>query len=101
MISTYLGVLLISLSGPLLLSFYPPLKFWSKSRLLSKTLLGVATPFIVWDVLATHFGHWSFAADKVYALRLINLPIEEVLFFFIIPFCCLFTWEVIQLCTRS
>lgn len=101
MISAYLGVLLLSLGGPLLLSFYPPLRFWGKTRLLIRTLLLVAIPFIIWDILATHFGHWSFAPDKVYALRFINLPLEEVLFFFIIPFCCLFTWEVIQLCTRS
>jgi lycopene cyclase domain-containing protein len=49
-----------------------------------------------WDVFATCRGHWYFNPTGVYDMRVINLPLEEVLFFIFIPFCCIFTWEAIR-----
>ena len=36
---------------------------------------------------------WSFNNDYVSGIYLLNLPIEEWLFFLIIPFCCVFIYE--------
>ncbi len=52
--------------------------------------------FGAWDVFATYRGHWHFNPDGVWSPKIINLPIEEVLFFVVIPFCCIFTWEAIN-----
>lgn len=101
MISAYLGALILALLGPLLLSFYPPLKFYRHKSLLLKTICTVAAPFIVWDLLAVYFQHWSFEQSKVYPWSFINIPLEEVLFFFVIPFCCIFTWEVVLYFSRN
>jgi len=32
----------------------------------------------------------------VWRLRIINLPLEEILFFPVITFCCIFTWEALK-----
>lgn len=93
--SQYLLVLLISGAVPFFLSFYPPLKFYRKPRAL---VSAVAAPLIVfgaWDVFAVWRGHWHFRKEAVFPARIINLPVEEVLFFVVIPFCCIFTWEVL------
>ncbi len=101
--SNYMTVLLISGIFPLLLSFYPPLKFYggSNKKALSLSILLIILIFGAWDVFATWRGHWSFDPSGVWPVRITNLPVEEVLFFVVIPFCCLFTWEVLKYISGS
>jgi lycopene cyclase domain-containing protein len=91
-------LLLLSLSVPLVLSFYPPLGMYKEGGIKALFLsLGiVALTFGAWDVFATWRGHWHFDPAGVWAVRMINLPVEEVLFFVVIPFCCIFTWETLK-----
>jgi len=53
-----------------------------------------AIPFLLWDALVTG-AHWHFNPLYVSRIKIINLPIEEILFFITVPFACLFTWEMI------
>jgi len=53
-----------------------------------------AIPFLLWDALVTG-AHWHFNPLYVSGIKIINLPIEEILFFITVPFACLFTWEMI------
>lgn len=53
-----------------------------------------AVPFLLWDALVTG-THWNFNPLYVSGIKIINLPIEEILFFITVPFACLFTWEMI------
>jgi lycopene cyclase domain-containing protein len=94
--SKYMIVLFLSGFFPLLLSFYPPLKFWRNSKALIFTLSILIIIFGSWDVFATWRGHWYFDPRSICGFKIINLPIEEWLFFAIIPFCCIFTWEVLK-----
>ncbi len=94
--SAYFLVLLFSLCLPLFLSFYPPLKFYQKTPKLLFSILLTVFLFGLWDVIATARGHWWFEPDKICGIHFINLPLEEWLFFIVIPFCCLFTWETIK-----
>lgn len=85
----YLWVLLGSLSFPLLFSiFYMDLiKNWRHFALSTSI---VAIIFLIWDVLFTHQGIWSFNNDYCLGYSFYNMPIEEWLFFYIIPYCSLF-----------
>lgn len=91
-------MMVLVLSGilPLLLSFYPPLKFWSNFRSLIFSLSILMVVFGAWDVFATWRGHWYFNPRGVFGIRIINLPLEEWLFFIVVPFCCIFTWEALK-----
>jgi lycopene cyclase domain-containing protein len=53
-----------------------------------------AIPFLLWDAIVTG-AHWNFNPKYVSGIKIINLPIEEILFFITVPFACLFTWEMI------
>lgn len=53
----------------------------------------VAIPFILWDVWFTQLGVWWFNDTYLLGFRILGLPIEEILFFFCIPFSCVFTYH--------
>lgn len=89
-------VLVISGSVPFILSFFKPLKFYRNTSSLLLSILFVLILFGSWDVFATYRGHWRFNPEGVWDFRVLNLPLEEVLFFVVIPFCCIFTWEAMK-----
>lgn len=93
---TYLIILIISLSYPLFKSFGAPLFFSKKFRALFPAILIMALIYIVWDVYFTSIGIWGFNSDYLLDIYIGKLPIEEILFFIIIPFSCMFIYEVIR-----
>ncbi|RKY32131.1 MAG: lycopene cyclase domain-containing protein [Candidatus Omnitrophota bacterium] len=99
--SKYIQVLLLSISVPFLFSFWPGLNFYRKPRALIYSLSLILLIFGGWDIFATWRGHWSFDPEGVWGIKIINLPVEEALFFIVIPYCCLFTWEAIKYFKRK
>jgi len=94
--SDYMRVLILAGFLPFVLSFYPPLKIYRYGRSLLYSIFLIIIIFGVWDIFATWRGHWAFNPEGVGDFKIINLPMEEVLFFVVIPFCCIFTWEVVK-----
>jgi lycopene cyclase domain-containing protein len=93
--SLYAWVLIASIIGPLGLSFDKKVHFYTTWKLLIPSILAIAVPFIVWDIYFTHLGVWGFNPNYLSGVYLMNIPIEEVLFFVLVPFCCLFIYEVL------
>jgi len=52
--------------------------------------------YIAWDIYFTSKDVWNFNKLYVAGINLVNLPLEEVLFFFIVPYCCVFIYECIR-----
>lgn len=92
----YLLLMCFTLFGPLILSFDKKVHFWThiKQVLISATL--VATPFLIWDIIFTWKEVWGFNGDYLTGINLVNLPIEEVLFFWVVPYAGLFVFECIK-----
>lgn len=91
----YMGVLLFSISYPLAQSFEPKIRYVSQWYALFPALLISATSFIVWDYWFTQIGVWEFNPRYVLGIFILDLPIEEWLFFLIVPFACVFIYEVL------
>ncbi|WBX71612.1 lycopene cyclase domain-containing protein [Tenacibaculum retecalamus] len=93
----YLILTLGSLSIPLLYSIIEK-KFhfiqYFKQAFIS--ILLVAIPFLIWDGLFTKYGVWGFNSNYHLSIEIFKMPIEEWLFFFCIPYACLFTHEVLK-----
>lgn len=93
---TYFLILAASVAGPLALSFDKKVGFYKKWKYLFPAMLLPALLYIVWDIYFTSIGVWSFNEAYITGIKLVNLPIEEVLFFVIVPFCCIFIYECIR-----
>ena len=93
---TYFIILAASVAGPLALSFDKKVAFYKKWEYVFPTMIFPAILYIAWDIIFTAKGVWSFNEQYITGIKLYNLPIEEVLFFFIVPYCCLFIYECID-----
>ncbi len=94
---TYLLIHAASLAGPLLLSFDKKVAFYKKWRVLFPAMLLPAVLFLIWDEYFTQIGVWSFSEAHTIGVKLGHLPLEEVLFFFTVPYCCVFIYECIRI----
>lgn len=94
---TYLVINLIIFALPFIFSLSRRVNFYSKykSFLLSVILVGIF--FVTWDVWATLSQHWYFNSEYITGVKILNLPIEELLFFITVPYGCLFLYESIKL----
>lgn len=90
---TYLLILFLAFAGPLFLSFDKKVFFYKKWKFAIPAIILPALFYIAWDSWFTRIGVWSFNEKYILGIRLINLPIEEILFFFIMPYCCIFIYE--------
>jgi lycopene cyclase domain-containing protein len=96
MAAEYFLVLAVCLSVPLVMSFSRDLTFYRSAKRLILSILLPFILFVIWDMAATARGHWSFNPEYVVGITLVNLPLEEVLFFVVIPFASIFTWESVK-----
>jgi lycopene cyclase domain-containing protein len=88
----YLSVNLLSFALPFIFSFYPKANFSKKWRYVLPAIAISGLFFIIWDAIFTELGVWGFNPKYITGVYLIGLPIEEILFFFCIPYACIFTY---------
>jgi len=96
----YLGLDLFTLSFPLLRSFEPKLQYWRKWPGLFTGIAVMATVFIIWDAIFTAYGVWGFNPRYLTGPKLFHLPIEEWLFFLVVPYSCVFIYEALRYYVR-
>jgi lycopene cyclase domain-containing protein len=91
---TYALLLAGSVLIPFALSFDRKVAFYRKWKALFPATLITAAIFITWDIYFTRHNVWWFNKDFVTGFYIAGLPVEEWLFFIIIPYCCIFIYEV-------
>ena len=91
--ATYLLVLLGCLAAALPLEVVFATRVLRQGRRLGLTAAAVLVVFVPWDVAAVRAGHWSFDPRQVLGVRVGGLPLEELLFFCVVPLCSVLTLE--------
>ncbi|MBN1391068.1 MAG: lycopene cyclase domain-containing protein [Candidatus Thermoplasmatota archaeon] len=97
----YLMLNIFIIIFPFLLSFHRKVNFQKRWPSFIGSFFTVGTSFIIWDAYATARGHWSFNEEYIVGVKLFGLPIEEIMFFFTVPYACLFTYESLRNFTRN
>ncbi|MDP3913406.1 MAG: lycopene cyclase domain-containing protein [Bacteroidota bacterium] len=93
---TYLLLLIGSIAVPLALSFDKNVQYYKNLKYILPAILITAAIFIVWDINFTEANVWSFNQEYTLGKDFKGLPIEEWLFFLVIPYACVFIYEVLK-----
>jgi lycopene cyclase domain-containing protein len=56
----------------------------------------VGLGYIIWDSIVTARGDWWFNYEYLSGISIIGLPIEEILFFVVVPYSCIFIYENLE-----
>lgn len=94
--SLYAWVILLCFAGPFALSFDRKVAYFKEWRAVFIATCCVAIPFLLWDEFFTQWGVWGFNTKYLLNIYLGRLPLEEVLFFVVIPYNFIFLLKVIQ-----
>src|SRR5664279_4624256 len=93
---TYLVIDLLVVLVPFGFSFHRKIKFHQNFLPFFFANMVSAICFVGWDLVFTRNAVWGFNKHYITGVRISVLPVEEVLFFFCIPFSCLFTYHCLN-----
>ncbi|HEX5740013.1 MAG TPA: lycopene cyclase domain-containing protein [Pilimelia sp.] len=91
----YLAILAACLVLTLPLELALRARVYRRPRRLAYALAPVVVVFGAWDLVGTARGHWSFSPRHTLGLRIAGLPVEEWLFFLVVPVCAVLTYEAV------
>ena len=93
----YLAMLAFVVLGTLPLELRLRTRVYTRWRRLLLTLLPVLAVFLAWDLYAVARAQWAWDRGQTLGVTLPGgLPIEELLFFLVIPICAVLTLEAVR-----
>lgn len=93
----YVGVLVFVLLGSGWLEVALRTRVYSRWRRLLLALVPVVLLFCAWDLYAIASGHWTFDPERTTGVLFPGgLPLDEVLFFVVVPIAAILTLEAVR-----
>jgi lycopene cyclase domain-containing protein len=94
---TYLLILAACVVGTLPLEFVLHTRVYARWRRLAVALVPIVVIFSSWDIVAIRAGWWHYDPARTVGATLPGrLPLEELLFFVVIPTCAVLTLEAVR-----
>jgi len=93
----YMAMILFTIAGSFWLEIILKVAVLKQIVRLVKAITPVALLFIAWDAYAIRSGHWSFDSTQILGIfGAFCIPLEEYLFFIIVPIAALMTIEAVR-----
>ncbi|MGB3187769.1 MAG: lycopene cyclase domain-containing protein [Ornithinimicrobium sp.] len=73
-------------------------RVWRRPRQMVLALLPVIVVFVIWDLWGIYRETWWYADEFITGVHLGPLPLEELVFFIVVPICGLLTYEAVGNC---
>ena len=96
----YLVVLALCLAVTAPLELVLGVGVYRQARRLLLTLGCTGAVFVAWDLTGARLGHWDYNPAAVTGVALLRLPLEEYLFFVVVPLCGILTFEAVRVTLR-
>jgi lycopene cyclase domain-containing protein len=97
---TYAGLLVGCLLVTLPLEIVLRVRVYARWRRWLSAVLPVAICFVGWDLYAVSRHQWWYDGRQILGWRLFGrLPVEEVLFFLVVPTCAILGFEAVRVVT--
>jgi lycopene cyclase domain-containing protein len=94
---TYLALLVGCLVVTAPLELVLRVRVYARWRRLLLAVLPTFGVFVAWVLYAIHQGHWDYDAEQTLDVRLPGgIPVEEVLFFLVVPVCAVLAFEAVR-----
>ena len=94
---SYIVVLVFIFLGTVWLEIILKARVYQKLKRLILTIIPVVVLMVIWDYYAIINNHWFFDPEKTTGITLIGfLPLEELLFFIIVPIAALLSFEAVR-----
>ena len=94
---SYVAILAFVLVGCLWLEVALRTRVLRRWRRLLLSLAPVAVVFLLWDAYAVANGHWHFDQARILGILLPgSVPLDELLFFLVIPIASILTLEAVR-----
>jgi lycopene cyclase domain-containing protein len=94
---TYLGLLVGCLVVTAPLEPALRVRVYARWRRLLLAVLPEFAVFVAWVLYAIDRGHWAYDGDLTLGVRLPGgIPVEEVLFFLVVPLCAVLALEAVR-----
>ncbi|SDM74397.1 lycopene cyclase domain-containing protein [Daejeonella rubra] len=97
----YLLINFLTIFFPIILSFDKRVQFFKSWKFIFPGLFITGLLFLLWDYIFTVYGVWSFNPEYIIGFYILNLPLEEILFFVTVPFACIFVYECLNFYVRK
>lgn len=95
--TAYGWFLSITLIGPVAAAIVPAWRrYLPRARGVAFVWLFVSTPWLLLDSWQHTVGFWHYDSRYVSGLMILNLPLDEALFFYAVPLACLLLWHIVR-----
>ena len=93
--ATYLALMAGCLLVTLPLELVLKAGVYRRPRRWLAAVLPVFLAFSCWDWLAIRRNHWSYSSTYTSGIELLGIPLEELVFFVVVPTCALLTYQAV------
>ena len=94
---SYMAMLLFTVVGSFWLEIVLRTRVIRRIKRVAITILPIALLYLTWDAYAISQGHWRFDPQQIVGIFFpFHIPLEEVLFFLVVPLAAILTLEGVR-----